>query len=311
MRSLRDLGLAVALSAALYASMVLVPAGAPMAIWIVPLPGMMFAARHPQYAPLWFLGTAAALAGLVSPECGVAFATTVGVVTLLIALGIARSWTLERTALSALGVWVLGMAVFYIMTAGSVPAAVAAAKEQIDHAFSMALEASQAAGAEPQAVELLEAERATLVQSVLDILPALITLTGGAILCANVAMARRVVSLFEEFRLRYWRTPDSLIWMLIASGFLMLGPVDSISLVASNVFVILLGCYFLQGLAVVTYYFDRFRLPVALRVGTYLLIAIQQLLAALVLALGIFDFWGDFRRLHSGAADASAGADGD
>jgi hypothetical protein len=46
-------------------------------------------------------------------------------------------------------------------------------------------------------------------------------------------------------------------------------------------------------------------------VGTYLLIAIQQLLAAVVLALGIFDLWGDFRRLHTGSADASLRPDGD
>jgi uncharacterized protein YybS (DUF2232 family) len=311
MGSVRDLSLAGALSTLLYASMVFVPAGAAFAIWIVPLPGVIVAARHPDRAAVWFLGTTAALAAIVNVESAIAFAATVGTATLMIAFGIARSWTIERTALSAIGIWLLGMTGLYVVTAGSVSAAVAAAQGQIDEAFSLAIEASRVAGAEPKAVELLESERANLVQSVLDILPALVTLTGAAILCVNVAMARRVVSVFEDFRLRYWRAPANLIWAFIASGFCMFIPLQPISLVAGNVFLLLLGCYFLQGLAVVTYYFDHFRLPIAFRIGTYLLIGIQQLLAAVVLALGIFDLWGDFRRLHTGAADASAGTDGD
>jgi uncharacterized protein YybS (DUF2232 family) len=311
MQDLRDLGLAGALSTMLYTSMVLIPPAAAVLIWLAPLPGLVFAARSPGKAPAWFLLTVAALTIVVGGENAVAFAGTVGVATLVIAFAVLRSWSIERTAVTALFVWFLGVASLYVVGAGSLSAAASAAQEQVDHAFSMVLEASVAAGAETEAIALLEAERATLVQSVLEILPALIFLTGGAILCVNLSLTRRLAPAFEGFRLRYWHNPDNLIWVFIAAGFGLFAPVDAVSVTASNVFVCLLGCYFLQGLAVITYYFDRFRLPIALRVGTYLLIAIQQLLAAVVLALGIFDLWGDFRRLHTGPADASIGSDGD
>lgn len=308
---LRDLCLASAAGVALYWTVFMFPITAPAVIWLVHLPGLLFAARHPATTPVWAAVTAAVLMALTGAESAAAFAATVGLATLVIAFGLTRSWSLERTIVTALVLWLSGTAALLVLGTGGVGEAAAEARAQLEQAFSMALEASRAAGAEANAIELLANERAAVVQSVLQVLPALASLTGGAILCVSIAIARRFVPMFEGFSLRYWRAPDMLIWAFIASGFLMLAPVGGLDLVAANAFVFLLGCYFLQGLAVVTYYLDRFRLPVPLRVGTYALIGIQQLLAAAVLALGIFDLWGDFRRLHRGAADASAGADGD
>jgi hypothetical protein len=108
-----------------------------------------------------------------------------------------------------------------------------------------------------------------------------------------------------------WRAPHHLIWVLIVSGFAMFLPVREISILSRNVFGVMLACYFCQGLAIVNYYLQRFGLPRGLRIASYLLIAVQQIVAALVLALGIFDFWGDFRRLEPRPADASIGSDSD
>ena len=46
----------------------------------------------------------------------------------------------------------------------------------------------------------------------------------------------------------------------------------------------------------------------ALRVATYLVIALQHVAAALVVALGVFDLWGDFRQLTARPADAAVGS---
>lgn len=311
MGSLRDLGLAATLSAGLYAGMVLAPAGAAAVVWLLPLPGLLFVAVHPRKVVLWLGVTSLTLGIGLNVASSLAFLMTVGVATLMVAIGVARSWTLDRTFAAALGVWVLGVSALYILTAGGLAAAAEGARDQIDQAFAVALEASMTAGADKKALDLLESERTSLVESVLHILPGLIALTGGAILSANLAITRRIAPAFADFRLRYWRAPDPLIWVFIVTGFGMLVGGRWLGIASSNVFVVLLGCYFLQGLAIVAYYLDRFGLPMSLRIGTYLLIAIQQLLAAVVLALGIFDLWGDFRRLHTGAADASLGSDGD
>jgi uncharacterized protein YybS (DUF2232 family) len=272
---------------------------------VVPLPGLLLAARRPDLVAVWWLITALALSICIGASGSIGFAITLGVATMVVTVGIVRSWKLELAVATAIGVWTIGVGTLYLASAGEMTSAVSTATEQVDQAFAMALEASKAAGADAEALALLETERETLVRSVLRVLPGLVALTGGAILSANIAMVRRMLPVFEAFQLRYWRAPEMLIWAFIAAGFGMFAPMTSLSIVATNVFVVLLGCYFVQGLAVVAYYLERFGLPMSLRVGTYLLIGIQQLLTAIVLALGIFDLWGDFRRLQTGAADAS------
>ncbi|MBW2176623.1 MAG: DUF2232 domain-containing protein, partial [Deltaproteobacteria bacterium] len=57
--------------------------------------------------------------------------------------------------------------------------------------------------------------------------------------------------------------------------------------------------YFLQGIAVVSYYFEKKRFPRALRLFLYSLIALQQILLLLIIGLGLFDMWLNFRKLNS------------
>jgi uncharacterized protein YybS (DUF2232 family) len=55
--------------------------------------------------------------------------------------------------------------------------------------------------------------------------------------------------------------------------------------------------YFFQGIAIVSFYFDKKRLPRFVRVFLYTLIALQQLILLVVIGLGFFDLWVNFRRL--------------
>jgi uncharacterized protein YybS (DUF2232 family) len=63
------------------------------------------------------------------------------------------------------------------------------------------------------------------------------------------------------------------------------------------VLVIIAACYFAQGLAVIAYFFHKNKVPRFLRGVTYVLIVFQQIFTLLVVGLGLFDLWGDFRRL--------------
>jgi uncharacterized protein YybS (DUF2232 family) len=64
-----------------------------------------------------------------------------------------------------------------------------------------------------------------------------------------------------------------------------------------NILLIAAVGYFVQGLAVVAYFFHKNNVPRFLRSATYILIIFQQMFTVLVAALGLFDLWGDFRRL--------------
>jgi hypothetical protein len=62
-------------------------------------------------------------------------------------------------------------------------------------------------------------------------------------------------------------------------------------------------------MAIVSFFLVRLGLPRGLRIATYLIIVLQQVAAALVVALGVFDLWGDFRHLTARPADAAVGPD--
>ncbi len=93
-----------------------------------------------------------------------------------------------------------------------------------------------------------------------------------------------------------WKAPDLLIWPLIVTGFGTVfgsGPAQMVSL---NILVVLLPIYFLQGLAVVSYFFSRKGIPLVLRGFGYLLIAVLNPLPIIVTGIGVFDLWADFRK---------------
>jgi uncharacterized protein YybS (DUF2232 family) len=66
---------------------------------------------------------------------------------------------------------------------------------------------------------------------------------------------------------------------------------------ALNLILLLAACYFAQGLAVIAFFFHKNHVPRFLRGITYVLIVFQQIFTLLVVGLGLFDLWGNFRRL--------------
>ena len=68
-----------------------------------------------------------------------------------------------------------------------------------------------------------------------------------------------------------------------------------------NGLLILLTVYFFQGIAIVSYFFEKKRFPRLLRLLLYSLIAVQQILLLFVIGLGIFDMWLNFRKIGSSA----------
>lgn len=93
-----------------------------------------------------------------------------------------------------------------------------------------------------------------------------------------------------------WKAPEFLIWPLILAGFGALFASNMLQLVALNLLVLLLPIYFLQGLAVVSFFFCQKGIPVFLRGLGYLLIAILNPLPIIVTGIGVFDMWADFRK---------------
>ena len=155
--------------------------------------------------------------------------------------------------------------------------------------------------------EELTAIREALKQSgvlIGTIYPALLVLLMVAFAGLNLSLLRKnagrllqppVLGPFSAYR-----NPEHLIWLIIASGFCLLLDHPVVFQASLNILIITLGLYFIQGLAIIVTFFDRFAVSSLMRGIFYVLLAVQPYLAIGVTLFGIFDLWFNFRTPKTG-----------
>ena len=142
-----------------------------------------------------------------------------------------------------------------------------------------------------------------------DIFPAL-TLSGAILtvwlnVLAGRSLLRRHTGEFPDFGdLALWKAPEKLVWLLIVSGSMTLAPIDILDTVGINILIVCCLIYLFQGLAIAGFFFRHKQVPVIFRWLFYMLIVVQQYMVILVIAVGLFDIWIDFRKRITGIKDA-------
>jgi uncharacterized protein YybS (DUF2232 family) len=119
------------------------------------------------------------------------------------------------------------------------------------------------------------------------------------LIAARPIMTRRGLAFADYGRLNLWRAPEQLVWGLIGCGLMVLVPHTGVRLIGVNGLLVLLTVYFIQGIAIVSFYFDKKNLPRVIRVVLYSLIAFQQIFLLVVVGIGIFDMWINFRGIDT------------
>lgn len=136
------------------------------------------------------------------------------------------------------------------------------------------------------------------------VLPALAVSSVLFITWTTLVMARPVARRFglayPDFgRLNHWRAPEWLVWGIIASGIILLLPDKGIRMLGVNGLILLMTIYFFNGIAIVSFFLEKKSLPLFVRSGIYLFIALQQLALFLVIGIGLFDTWFNFRKMEA------------
>jgi uncharacterized protein YybS (DUF2232 family) len=173
----------------------------------------------------------------------------------------------------------------------------------LTHQLDSAVRVQERMGLSQESVELLREQAPQIVEIMLRLLPALLFLTFAFVVLINILyLGRRFPERREQWfmpkLLREWKSPEPLVWGLIATGFILFLPgLTELRSVALNILLVIGACYFAQGLAVIAFFFHKNNVPRFLRGLTYVLIIFQQIFTLLVVGLGLFDLWGDFRRL--------------
>jgi uncharacterized protein YybS (DUF2232 family) len=177
-------------------------------------------------------------------------------------------------------------------------------RDTLTQQLESAMRVQEKMGLPQDSLQMFKERSPQIVEMMLQLLPGLLFLSFAFIVLINILyLGRR----FPERRsrwftlqnLREWKGPEPLVWGLIGCGFALFIPgQDVLRQIASNLLLVIGACYFAQGLAVIAYFFHKNKVPRFLRGMTYVLIIFQQIFTLLVVGLGLFDLWGDFRRLR-------------
>jgi hypothetical protein len=286
------------------------PPGSGLALLAVPLPALVVGGvAGVSHAAASSLAAGGLLGGLLGWPVGASFLALAGAPAVLAVLMLRRAWRIEPVVSAAVAATCLGGAALAVLFAPDTGSWTTALAEGWRSSFDGAVAMYRDLGMSAEQLAELEGQRDELARSATRFLPALLIVGAAALWLANLRLSARWAAWPQLHMLSRWRTGEWLIWILIASGFGLFVPHSEATAVAGNVFAVVIACYFAQGLAIVSYFFQRFGLPRGLRIATYLVIALQQIAAGLVVALGVFDLWGDFRQLTARPADAAVGSD--
>ncbi len=100
--------------------------------------------------------------------------------------------------------------------------------------------------------------------------------------------------------LNQYKAPDYLVFGVIVLSSLIFLSSGVLKYIAINCLIILMLIYFFQGIAVVSFFFQKKSAPFLLRSFFYILIALQPFFIFLVIGFGLFDIWINFRKLNTG-----------
>lgn len=272
-----------------------------VALFLLPLPLLAAAQAREANVVLGCLLAAALSLALWGPLVAFAYLVAVGGPAVAVTSALLRGYRIESAIGLAIGMLVAGVALSWVGSATSLTEVRDTLSAGFDQSVGQVLAWYREVGVAETQLQALEANRGEIVKALAEMAPAIAVIIAVVLWLANLWLSSWWVTWPQLRDLSRWQAPPHAIWLFIASGFAMFTP---IGVLARNFFAVLLVLYFFQGAAVVTYYLNRLRVPAPLRGFVLLLSVLEQILAVFILLLGVFDLWGDFRRLGRRQADA-------
>ena len=294
--------LALASSVFLFMSGISLP---PLGVILLPLvaqPVLLFSFKYGIAGGMVLLALAFLLFLFVAEELAFMYGLFAVMAGLLLAL-LGRIRAIEYLVGSIAGVMLATTASLAYYFFGSWTAMFEDLRASLTQQLASAMNVQEKMGLPQDSLASLKEQAPQIVELMLRLLPALLLLSFAFIVLINILylgrrFPERRVQWFSVPNLREWKGPEPLVWGLIASGGVLFLPgAGVLNAVALNFLVVIGACYFAQGLAVIAFFFHKNNVPRFLRGLTYVLIIFQQIFTLLVAGLGLFDLWGDFRRL--------------
>ena len=232
----------------------------------------------------------------------VSFLFEMGLVGLILPDVFEMNLSVEKTVGITTGaVITIGAVILALYSLLSTTSPWAVVSDYLEESAKLALAMYREIDASEEKIDMLAQSLEGIVYLMLRIIPAMVIVTTLFVVWSNLLFARFLLRSKQLFcpdfgRLDQWKAPEHLIWAAIASGGLLLFGHPGIKMLGINGLIVIMMIYFFQGIAIVSFYFEKKQFPKVLRAILYSLIAVQQLLLLVVIAVGFFDMWIDFRR---------------
>jgi len=255
-------------------------------------------------------GGVTALLGLVlvvlleGPGAGVQFVCEFGLLAVVLAFVLARRRSVASAVLTTsliVSASVAAAGLLYSAVSGVDP--LAGIRGWIDASLTQIVDAVGKSSVPAFDLQAFRDKQQAIGDAIFSVLPALVLVFFIMVSFLNLVVVNRLFEMRGFPRpvvedLTRWRSPERLVWLLIAAGFATLVFGGLFSALALNTLILLGLVYFFQGLAIVAHFLRAWRVPGFAAGLCYFLVLTQLPLTVLVAVAGLFDLWGNFRRLQ-------------
>jgi uncharacterized protein YybS (DUF2232 family) len=180
----------------------------------------------------------------------------------------------------------------------------ALASEYIGANLNLAVDTYKNIGVSEEHIRMITDSMEQIRFVLVGIIPALFvsfTLLVGWInlIISKSLFAKNNIYFPDSAPLNLWKAPDYLVWAVIGASVLLFFPDKVLKMTGLNFLLLLMMIYFFQGIAIISYYFEKKRVPRALKFFLYSLIALQHFVLLFVIGLGFFDIWLNIRKQNN------------
>jgi uncharacterized protein YybS (DUF2232 family) len=310
----KELALGIAATLLFFLSALMIPVMGFMAGIFTPLPTLLTFYRLGAPLGLWIPGGAVGLGAILLVFLGmgssIPYLLEMVSFGLILGAGMRQNWSTERTiGGSGMIVFAAGAVAFWLANGGPEGTLVAQVENELRQTVAAALEQYGGTSVDRQ---LIEGSLQQVIPLIVKLMPGFSLATSILIAWLNVLIARRYcrihqVALPQWPEWSQWKAPEVLVWVVIGAGFVLLLSDGTLRIVCLNVLIVLSTIYLLQGLAIVAYFSDKWKIPRLLRAFIYGFLLLQQFATLGAVLMGLFDMWFDFRRLSRKPSESAQG----
>ncbi len=307
----RDIVSGVALTGFVFAVSIYIPIAGFFSALFIPLPVIFYRVKLGRNAGSIVPGIAAVLMLLAIGRLSIDLWFFVELLLMGFVMGelFERRLSVEKTVLytsaAAMGSTVLAL-VFY--SAVSHTAVTALVSDYVSQNLQLTLKLYRNMGVSQENIDLIAKSLDHIQYYLVRMLPSIMAVSTLFAAWVNLLLARSLLraktqAAVDFGTLNHWQAPEHLVWGVIGCGTLLLVAGSAGRLIGLNGLLVLMTVYLFQGLAIVAFFFEKKHFPRMFRIFLYTLIAVQQMLLLIIIVVGLFDTWFNFRKIGPTATD--------